>query len=34
MQAAVVSDVTNALSDFIYGEVEELALPSKTACPR
>ena len=34
MQAAVVSDVTEALSDFIYGEVEELAPPSKTSCPR
>lgn len=34
MQAAVISDVTEALSDFIYGEVEELAPPSSTACPR
>jgi hypothetical protein len=34
MQAAVTSEVTNALSDFIYGEVKELAPPSKTACPR
>ena len=34
MQAAVVSDVTEALSDFIYGEVEELAPPTSTACPR
>ena len=34
MQAAVVSDVTQALSDFIYGQVEELAPPTSTACPR
>ena len=34
MQAAVVSDVTNALSNYIYGEVEELAPPTSTACPR
>lgn len=34
MQAAVISEVTNALSDFIYGEVEELAPPSKPVCPR
>ena len=34
MQAVVVSDVTAALSDFIYGEVEELAPPTSTACPR
>ncbi|UCE62770.1 MAG: LPP20 family lipoprotein [Nitrospirota bacterium] len=34
MQAAVISDVTDALSDFIYGELEELAPPTSTACPR
>ncbi|MDX1410589.1 MAG: LPP20 family lipoprotein [Nitrospirales bacterium] len=34
MQAAVVTDVTNALSNFIYGEVDELAPPTSTACPR
>ena len=34
MQAAVVSDVTKALSVFIYGEVEDLPPPSKTSCPR
>jgi len=34
MQAAVTSEVTNTLSDFIYGEVKELAPPSKAACPR
>lgn len=34
MQAAVTSDVANALSDFIYGEVEELKPPSKSACPK
>ena len=34
MQAAVTSDVTDALSDLIYGEVEDLPLPSRPACPR
>ena len=34
MQAAVTSDVSQALSLFIYGDVEELSAPSKTACPR
>ena len=34
MQAAVISDVTDALTDFIYGEVEELPPPTSTACPR
>ena len=34
MQAAVVSDVTNALSNYIYGEVDELAPPTFTACPK
>ena len=34
MQAAVTSDVAQALSLFIYGDVEELSAPSKTACPR
>lgn len=34
MQAAVISDVADALSDFIYGEVEELPPPTATACPR
>jgi len=34
MQAAVTSDVSKALSNFIYGDVEDLAPPSKTACPR
>ena len=34
MQAAVTLDVANALSSYIYGDVEELAPPSTTACPR
>jgi hypothetical protein len=34
MQTAVISDVTHALSDFIYGEVAELAASTNTACPR
>ena len=34
MQAAVTSDVAQALSLFIYGDVEELSAPSRTACPR
>ena len=34
MQAAVTSDVAQTLSVFIYGDVEELSPPSKTACPR
>ena len=34
MQTAVISDVTAVLSDFIYGEIEGLAPPSSTACPR
>ena len=34
MQAAVTSDVARTLSLFIYGDVEELSPPSKTACPR
>ena len=34
MQSAVISEITKSLSDFIYGEVEELAPPTFTACPR
>ena len=34
MQAAVTTDVAQALSIFIYGDSEELSAPSKTACPR
>ena len=34
MQTAVTTDVANALSDYIYGEVEDLPPPENTACPR